>query len=70
MIIRGAAFEQLQILNTSKTHQMKKYTVYCQDGRFFESFTIEALNHSDATEIGRRQCRKEGIKFLSVRIKK
>lgn len=49
---------------------MKKFTVYCQSGRFFESFTIEALNHSDATEIGRRQCKIEGIKFISVRIKK
>ena len=49
---------------------MKKYTVYCQDGRFFESFTIQAICHSDATEIGRRLCRLHAIKFISVRIKK
>lgn len=49
---------------------MKQFTVYCQDGRSFESFTIKAICHSDATEIGRRLCRLQAIKFLSVRIKK
>lgn len=49
---------------------MKKYTVYCQDGRFFESFTIGADNYTEAIELGRRQCRLEGIRFRSVRLKK
>ena len=49
---------------------MKKYTVYCQDGRFFESFTISADNYTEAIELGRRQCRLQGIRFCSVRLKK
>lgn len=49
---------------------MKKYTVNCQNGRFFEGFTIEANNYAEAVELGRRQCRLEGIRFLSVRLKK
>lgn len=54
----------------NKTHAMKKYTVYCQSGRFFESFTIAADNYEDAIAIGRRQCRLEGIRFRSVRLAK
>ena len=49
---------------------MKMYTVYCQDGRFFESFTIAADNYEDAIAIGRRQCRRQGVRFRSVRLKK
>ena len=49
---------------------MKKYTVNCQNGRFFEGFTIVANNYAEAVELGRRQCRLEGIRFLSVRLKK
>ena len=49
---------------------MKKYTVYCQDGRFFESFTIAADNYTEAIELGRRQCRLQCIRFCSVRLKK
>ena len=49
---------------------MKKYTVYCQDGRFFESFTIAAGNYTEAIELGRRQCRLQRIRFRSVRIAK
>ena len=54
----------------NKTNAMKKYTVYCQDGRFFESFTIGADNYTEAIAIGRRQCRLGGIRFRSVRLKK
>lgn len=49
---------------------MKQFTVYCKDGRYFDQFTIAALSHSDATEIGRRLCRLQNIKFIQVRIKK
>lgn len=49
---------------------MKKYIVNCQNYCFFECFTIEANNYAEAVELGRRQCRLEGIRFLSVRLKK
>lgn len=46
---------------------MKKYTVTTAS---FENFTILAKDFKEAEKIARRQCRREGEKFMRVKLKK
>lgn len=44
---------------------MKKYTVTTAS---FENFTIVAKDLKEAEKIARRQCRRDGEKFFSVKL--
>ena len=55
---------------------MKKYIVISDeknpgmDTNTLESFIVMASSLKEAEKIGRRQCRRDGVKFVSVKLKK
>lgn len=47
---------------------MKKYIVIAEVNDIYEQFMIEAKNQNDAAKVGRQVCRREGGRYVKVKV--